>query len=61
MTRDEAIRALLDEYALETMVDLVRDEVKYSDPEFKGLSHEHPRVKKFEAICRTLRAEVRDV
>lgn len=54
MTLQEAITALLDEYHLEDMADMVRDEVR-GDPGFSGLSQNHPRVQRFHEVYRTLR------
>lgn len=53
MTLQEAVKALLDEYHLEDMVDIVRDDAK-ADPEFEGLSKDHPRVQRFHEMYRTL-------
>lgn len=57
MTLHEAITALLDDYQLEDWVDVVRDDAK-QDRAFSGLSSEHPRVKRFMAICEVLRLAV---
>lgn len=54
MKLTEALTALFDEYHLEEFVECVRDEAKH-DPDFHGLSHEHPTVRRFQEICRTLR------
>ena len=57
MTLPDALRALLDEYHVEEFVECVRDEVR-GDPEFTGLSNDHPKVQRFRDVCRVLRAEV---
>lgn len=56
MTLQDALTALLDEYHIEEFVECVRDEAK-SDPAFTGYSKDHPRVQRFQEICRVLRAE----
>lgn len=57
MTLHEALDALLNEYGLESAEDLVRDEAK-QDPEYDGLSCNHPKVVRFREVCRVLRAHV---
>lgn len=59
MTLYEAMAALVYEYELEQYVDLIRDEVK-GDPEFNGLSQDHPKVKRFQEACETLRSELKN-
>ena len=57
MTLQEAIQALLDEYDLGEFVEVFRDEAK-QDPDYTGLSQDHPRVQRFQEICRVLRASL---
>lgn len=54
MTLHDAITLLLDDYQLADHVEMVRDDAK-ADPEFHGLSAEHPRVKRFQAVVERLR------
>ena len=54
MTLTEALTALLTEYELEGFIEFVRDDAK-ADPAWEGLSHDHPRVKRFQEVCQTLR------
>ena len=54
MTLRDAIAALLTEYELEGFVEVVRDDAK-ADPTWEGLSQDHPRVKRFQEVCLTLR------
>lgn len=53
MRLHEAVKALLDEYHLEDLVELARDDAK-ADPEFDGLSSDHPKVQRFHEVYRTL-------
>lgn len=57
MTPTEAITALLTEYELEQFIDVYRDDAK-ADPDYKGLSENHPKVQRFREICQTLRNAV---
>ena len=55
LTLPEAIRALFDEFHLDDVIDNVRDEVR-ADPNFEGLSSDHPKVIRFKEVCSVLRA-----
>ena len=54
MTLHEAITALFDEFQLDDIAEIVRDDVK-ADPAFEGLSQDHPRVRRFREVCQILR------
>ena len=54
MTLPDAITALFDEYQLDEIEDIVRDDVK-GDPACEGLSQDHPKVRRFREVCQTLR------
>lgn len=57
MTPQEAVRALFDEFNLDSVEEIVRDDAK-ADPEFDGYSANHPRVLRFREVCATLKAFV---
>ena len=54
MTLQDAVTALLDEYHIEEFIECVRDDVR-GDPGFEGLSQDHPKVQRFQDVCRVLR------
>ena len=55
MTLHEAITALFDEFQLDDIAEIVRDDAK-ADPTFEGLSQDHPRVQRYQELVRTLKA-----
>lgn len=54
MTPEQAVRDLFDEFNLESVEEIVRDDAK-SDPDFDGYSANHPRVLRFREVCATLK------
>jgi hypothetical protein len=56
MTVEEALRILLYEEYLEDWIYDIRDRARENDGMFEGNSWEHPRVKRFEEICKVLKA-----
>jgi hypothetical protein len=56
MTPQDALVALFTEFDVEQMEQFFVDDAK-ADPDYQGLSENHPKVQRFREVCATLRAE----
>lgn len=57
MTLKEALRVIYEEEHLDDFIYQVRERAA-SDPDFKGNTWEHPRVKQFSQACVVIRREL---
>lgn len=56
MSPKEAARALIEEFHIGDYIYRVRERAIEEDPGFSGNSWHHPKVTRFNEICKTLRA-----